>query len=765
MPALEAERAGTAGQLLGQFVFNLEGVAPAVTGSGQGHELSGDHSGAQALLHLVLCEVKMPRVAQLTHGRTDSNMKFKGTTRLWKNALLIAVQSIALAAPVRSAVERIEITERVPFAAGMAFGEIGAYEKIRGIAYFALTPGTPANARIVDLDRAPRNAQGQVRFAAEFLMLRPVRRGESTLIYDVNNRGGIAILGQVNGNVPLHNDPSTAADAGDGFLMRHGFTLLFSAWTWDVAPQGPLDRPLVFSPPVARDPSGRSILGTVQNEFTVASAKEIAVYAGMRGLTYEPAVPDDPQATLTERARPDDARRVIARSQWRFLPPAQPGGPGQVSMKGGGFQPGLLYELTYTAKDPKITGAGLAGIRDLLIYFREHAFEDTPPPRTVLIFGISQSARLIGRMLHDGLDVGENGKLAFDGSYLEVPGGGGSAGFNSRFVQPTRHPSLLEEHDYPSDVFPFTTAPSADPITGRKASTLDHARDHQGHLPKMMIANTSTEYWNRDASLLTTTPDGRRDIEPASNVRVYSFMGAQHYVGRSRTREPFTSCVSTTDHYLPIRALLLALERWTAADISPPPSAFPRISDGTLVTVDKYRSLFPIHFELRPPTLNLREPRLDFGSPFERDGIQSRVPPLHGAEFGTLVPAADRDGNDRGGVRMIELEVPLGTHTGWNLRAPSTGFGWATARFDGSFSPFVRTRADAPEDPRTTLSERYSSRDAFEALVRQAAGRQEAAGFLLKEDVERAVGENLGLYDRILARDQASADCSYLFAN
>jgi hypothetical protein len=128
-----------------------------------------------------------------------------------------------------------------------------------------------------------------------------------------------------------------------------------------------------------------------------------------------------------------------------------------------------------------------------------------------------------------------------------------------------------------------------------------------------------------------------------------------------------------------------------------------------------------------------------------------------------LVPAPDAYGYDRGGVRMIELEVPLGTHTGWNLRSPATGFGWATARFDGSFSPFLRTRADAPEDPRVTLAERYSNRNAFEALARQAAARQEAAGFLLNEDVERAVGENLGLYDRIMTRDQASADCDYLF--
>jgi hypothetical protein len=673
----------------------------------------------------------------------------------------IAVFMVAIASPAWSAVERIEVSERVPFASGMTFGEAGSYEKIRGVAHFALDPGTPSNARIVDLERAPRDADGKVRFSSEFLMLRPIGR-ESTLIYDVNNRGNIAILGQLNGKVPLHNDPTTVADAGDGFLMRHGFTLLFSAWTWDVAPQGSADKPLVFSAPIARGSGGGSLIGTVQNEFTVQAPTDVAVYAGMRGLTYEPAVADDPKATLTERARPEDARRIVARSRWRFLPPAQAGGPGQVTLQGG-FQPGVLYELVYRAKDPKVTGAGLAGIRDLLAFFREQRFEGSPPPRSLMIFGISQSGRLIGRMLHDGLDVSEAGTLVFDGAYMEVPGGGGSAGFNSRFVQPTRHPSLLEEHDYPSDVFPFTSAPSTDPVTGRTASTLDRARDRGGRLPKIMIANTSTEYWNRDASLVTTAPDGQRDIDPAANVRVYAFMGAQHYVGRSRTRDPYTNCVSTTDHYLPMRALLLALERWTVADVDPPTSAFPRISDGTLVTVDKYRSLFPRKIEIAPPALNLSEPRLDFGRDFERDGVASHVPPVHGPAFGTLVPAPDSDGNDRGGVRMIELQVPLGTHTGWNLRAPSTGFGWATARFDGSFLPFPRTRAEAPGDPRAALAERYPNRAAFESLVRKAAERQHAAGFLLDEDIERAVSENLGLYDRIMARDPASPSCAYLF--
>jgi len=227
-------------------------------------------------------------------------------TLLALRAALVAL--VVAGAPAQAAVERVEILERMPFAAGASFGESGAYEKIRAIAHFALDPAAPANARIVDLKLAPRDSQGLVTFDSEFVMLRPVKAQASTLIYDVNNRGSIAILGQINGRSPAHNDPTTAADAGDGFLMRHGFTLLFSAWTWDVAPPPAGARPLIFAPPVAKGSGAAPITGPVENEFIVNQATEVATYAGLRGLTYEPAVPDDPLALLTQRPPPDDSR-------------------------------------------------------------------------------------------------------------------------------------------------------------------------------------------------------------------------------------------------------------------------------------------------------------------------------------------------------------------------------------------------------------------------------------------------------------------------
>ena len=328
-----------------------------------------------------------------------------------RGLVALAAMSVAALGSARAEVTGVEVLERSAFASGVRFGDAGAYEKIRGIARFSLDPYAAANQRIVDLELAARDASGRVTFESPFILLRPVKARSSTLLYDVNNRGGIAILGQLDGASPANNDPTTVADAGDGFLMHHGFTLLFSAWTWDVAPQAPGVKPLVFVPPVAHKPDGTAITGLVENEFIVNAPRDITTYAGMRGLTYEPATPNDPAATLTARSRPSDTRVAVDRAHWHFVAPEQPGGPGRVQLDGG-FQPGMLYELIYTAKDPYVTGAGLAGIRDLLAYFRDHSFAGAPAPRKVLIFGISQSGRVIGRMLHDGLNVDETGRLA-----------------------------------------------------------------------------------------------------------------------------------------------------------------------------------------------------------------------------------------------------------------------------------------------------------------------------------------------------------------
>jgi Alpha/beta hydrolase domain len=679
--------------------------------------------------------------------------------------LIIAGLSLATAcfsSPAGARVERIEILSRQAFAAGTEFGHAGAYEKLRGRAFFALDPDATANELIADLKLAPRNDRRLVEFSAEFLVLRPadVTRRNGTLLYEVNNRGNIGIFRQLH-EAPSSNDPATAADAGNGFLLRHGFTLVWSAWASDVATT-PGDNRLVLRPPIATK-DGRPITGEVAYELIVEAPRATARFTGILGTAYPVASEGAPDAVLSERDRPDGERRPIPRGAWSLVAPGGGAAATEITLDGG-FKPGRIYELTYTARDPIVVALGMAGIRDLMSYLRNNPLVGAPAPQASIIFGISQSGRLIQTMLLRGLHVDEDGKPVFDGAFIHVAGGG-KGGFDYRFAMPTRHFSVLEDHIYPTDFFPFATATSRDPVTGAEGSVLDRARA-LGAIPKLFYVNNSSEYWNRAASLIATDPAGARDLPPAPEARIYLIAGGQHYVGVLRERGIFTNCVNTLNHYRVMRALMLAFDRWVRDGVEPPPSTYPRIADGTLVTIAAHAQAFPRIPDFRLPEGNLRPPRLDLGSRFETDRIADGVPPIMGKPFETLVPRPDADGLDQGGIALPEVLVPLGTRTGFNTRNDAAGFPWATGRWDGSFVPFPRTERErqASGDPRLSLEARYADRAAYEAKVRSTAADVVARGFLLPEDVDAVVDEAGGLYDRIKTHDPADRSCDYLFS-
>jgi Alpha/beta hydrolase domain len=664
--------------------------------------------------------------------------------------------------PASAEVERIEILSRQAFAAGAEFGHAGSYEKLRGRAFFALDPNAAANGPIADLKLAPRNNRGLVEFSAEFLLLRPadVTRRNGTLLYEVNNRGNIGIFRQLN-EAPSHNDPATTADAGNGFLLRNGFTLVWSAWAPDVVTT-PGDNRLVLRPPIATK-SGIPITGKVAYELIVDEPRVTARFTGNLGTAYPPANEGALDAALSERDRPDGERRPIPRAAWSFVAAGGDATAIEITLDGG-FKPGQIYELTYTARDPMVVAAGIAGIRDLMSYLRHKPLAGTPPPQASIIFGISQSGRLIQTMLLRGLHVDEDGRPVFDGAFIHVAGGG-KGGFDYRFAMPTRHFSVLEDHIYPTDSFPFATATSRDPATGIEGSVLDRARA-LGAVPKLFYVNNSSEYWNRAASLIATDPAGLRDLKPAPEARIYLIAGAQHYVGNLRDRGIFANCVNTLNHYRVMRALMLAFDRWVRDGVEPPPSTYPRIADGTLVTIAAHAEAFSRIPGFRLPEGNLRPPRLDLGSRFETDRIADEVPPIVGKPFETLVPKPDADGLDQGGIALPEVLAPLGTRTGFNTRNGAAGFPWATGRWDGSFVPFPRTDAEqqASGDPRPSVQARYANRTVYEAKVRSAAADVVRRGFLLPEDVDALVAEAGGLYDRIMAHHSDDRSCDYLFS-
>ena len=127
---------------------------------------------------------------------------------------------------------RLEVTERErPVFGGAEFGAAGPYERLHGTIFGELDPTHPLNVGIVNLDRAARNAHGNVEYQSDFRILKPLDldRGNGCLVYDVPNRGNQPIMPRLNG-AP---DGGRPQHAGNGFLVRRGFTLVWSGWQGD----------------------------------------------------------------------------------------------------------------------------------------------------------------------------------------------------------------------------------------------------------------------------------------------------------------------------------------------------------------------------------------------------------------------------------------------------------------------------------------------------------------------------------------------------
>ncbi|HEY6385349.1 MAG TPA: alpha/beta hydrolase domain-containing protein [Candidatus Acidoferrum sp.] len=657
---------------------------------------------------------------------------------LW---ILSFVIFVFFAAAADAHVTRVEIISRTDIRDGRAFGLAGAYEKIVGRVYFAVNPDNLYNRLIVDLDKAPRNAQGEVEFSADLYLLKPkdMNKGNNSVLFEVSNRGGKGILRLVNG--VTSSDPS--AEFGDGFLMREGYTVAWVGWEFDVADHG---ENLKLYAPVAHDAGGKEIRGRVRSDFTPAQkVEDMPLGHLLLGPTGGKSYPvDDPAIAtnvLTARDTPDGPRQTIPRSQWSFAHATD----GQLAADphfihlDGGFQAGKIYEVVYEAKDPVVAGLGLAAVRDFLSYLKYDP-QSTAPVKRVYAVGISQSGRFLRHFLYQDFNADEQGRQVMDGVIAHVAGAGRGS-FNHRFAQPSRDAQPLSSIFFPTDLFPFTDLPETDPESGVTSGFLD-ASIKSKTAPKIFLTNTSYEYWGRAASLIHISPDGLRDAKIGDNVRVYLLAGLQHFSAPFPPQKsmPGSPDSNAQQRYNPNpiqwywRALITDMDQWVKDGTPPPTNAYPKIADATLVPLSKWA--FPnipgVH---KPHELNLAY-RLDFG-PQWKDGIVSLEPPKVGKPFPGLVPQSDADGNDRGGVSLPELQVPLATYTGWNLRDPNIGAGDLRLSFYGSFIPFARTAAEREKsgDPRLSIAERYASREQYLGKFANAAIKLIHERFLLREDL------------------------------
>jgi hypothetical protein len=650
------------------------------------------------------------------------------------------ILSILLPALLPAALLRIEVSERSDVLDGKAFGSAGPYERIVGKAYFAVDPALPANKIVADIAKAPRNEDGLVPFSADFYCLKPrdPQHGNHAVLFEVSNRGGKAMLGVF--DLGGSSDPRTEHDFGDGFLLEQGYTLVWLGWEFDVPP-GP--NMLRLYAPVAQ-----GITGLVRSEITV-DHKITRQSLGDRGqLAYAAMNPDDPGLTLTVREHADGPRSAVARETWHIE------GGTHIVMPAG-FEPGKIYELVYTSKDPPIVGLGPAAVRDLISFFKYGIQADTilgdhhDIIKRAYGYGVSQSGRFLRTFVYYGFNRDEQGRQVFDGLMPQVAGAGRGS-FNYRFAQPSRdgHPFL--NTFYPTDIFPFTDLAETDAETGITDGLLTHATPPAA-VPKIFYLNTSYEYYGRSASLIHTTIDGVEDAPIAATTRIYFLTGCQHGPSSFPPERGEAQNLANPNNYRwTLRALLVALDRWVADGEEPPPSRYPKIADGSLAPLGAVA--FPKLPGVQFPTRIQQAWHADYGEEFRSAGIVTIEPPKVGSAFPMRLPQVDADGNETAGIRMPATAVPLATYTGWNLRSAGIGAPDELYSMVGSYIPFARTKAERVQagDPRLSVEERYAGKQAYLDKVRGVAGDLVKERYLLERDVPSVVARASAEWDFVM---------------
>ncbi len=635
----------------------------------------------------------------------------------------------------------VDIKKRQPFADGITFGATGDYERIDGVLGFAVDPHSAANSAIVDLEYAPVDGDGCVRFESDFTLVAPrdTSKGNGRVIVEIVNRGRRRTIAFFNRG-PTPAIDSDAIPEGDGFLLRHGYSVLSIGWQWDVYRSNALmglDAPGISI-------NGQPVTGQACVEMRPNRNETTRLLANREHKPYPVADTDDPSAMLLVRDWEDGPDTVIPRSQWRFADPEH------ITLESG-FEPGKIYYAIYTAANPVVVGCGMLAIREAATWLRNPAGDAAVHNGYERVYGhgVSQCGRLLRHMLYLGLNRDQDGNPVFDGLLPHVAGGR-MGEFNHRFAQPSCQSNPGFGHQ-----FPFADDTLTDPLTEQTDGLLRRLRELNA-VPRVIYTDSAAEYWRGDAALTHIDSAGVLDLDSAPETRRYLFAGTQHLPGAPELMVGQGPDGSTGGHpynavdYIPLlRAALVNLDRWVTEGVEPPPNTHPRLQDGTANTQAEYLAGSPAVPHRNLPDINrlwrIRE--IDAGPDAER-GIAA-YPVREGRAYPQLVPASDADGNDLAGIRLPDLTVPVGTHTGWNLRHPDTGAPDQLMSMQGSTHWFPATEAqrNAASDPRPSLEKRYASREDYASRVRDAATKLAEDRYLLAEDIDLVVNSCLERYD------------------
>jgi hypothetical protein len=521
------------------------------------------------------------------------------------------------------AVTALEIKACSPFAQGTAFGDVGPYQQLDGTVHFAVDPDHPRNAGITDLRLAPRDVQGLVRCSADFRMLQPVapQHGNQRLLLDIVNRGNPTVLTNFNSAVGR-------LEPGNGFLMRQGYVVLWVGWQDDVPATPGLIR---INVPEAVDAGGQPIAGKIAVTFQPDAHVQMQLLSDRLHRPHPAKDLNDRDAVLTVQDHEDAPPQTIPRQQWSF---ARLEGDRVVPdathiYLASGFLPGKVYRVVYTTAGAPVIGLGLLAMRDTVSFLRYGAASEGNPCaghiQYAYSFGRSQSGRFLRHFLYLGLNEDEQERTVFDG-LIPLVAGGGRGEFNQRFGQPSNTNKYSVKN-----LFPFHDTTQTDPETGRTDGLLARLAT-RGKVPKVFFINTSAEYWAGHAALTHTDLDGKHDLAPSEEVRIYHLAGTQHGPGNLLLTDTGAADdargqqrPNSVDYRPLLRAALVNLDRWVTIGENPPPSLHPRLDDGTAVppahTAATFQAMPGVQFPARLRSIA----RLDFGSGAD-EGMTTLLP-------------------------------------------------------------------------------------------------------------------------------------------
>ena len=587
-----------------------------------------------------------------------------------------------------------------PALEGRTFGDVGMVEKITGRATIALDPADPRNAVIADIDLAPKNAAGLVLAVADVEILRPLEGGNGTILLEVPNRGRklMSILFDETADATAASRLEQASDAGNGFLLSQGYTLVWVGWQGDLLGRAAalrIDVPLIDG-----------ITGPSREEFVFDDLDDPVTVP----LTYPAAAV--PGACRADGARrPEDKREQPADLSFRFLAPQQV----EIS-RPDGFDAGAIYELIYMAKDPLVLGMGFAGVRDVAAFLR------TTRPRPIRSASRLPHAyahrRLAERPLPSrlpllGLQRGRAGPHRLRRDEPARPGPARTY-TNSRFAQTGRNPSSQTDRLYQADQFPFTYAVTLDPVSGRRDGLMARCR-LSSTCPKVIETDSEAELFGSRGSLLVTDTQGNHvDLPP--DVRAYLIAGHPHFAAPGSVASMTEACALSRNPLhagAPMRALLVATGRVGKQGVEPPASRYPMLAHGTLVPAD---GLYPEIPGLLYAGVHTPANLIDYAN----------MPPQPVASYPVCLPRVDADGLAVDGIRLPVIEVPLATYTGWNPRAEGYGAG-ALCTNQGAVIPFAEDACGASGGWRSAAVDRGALSER-ERLCRRGASGERALG-------------------------------------